>query len=47
MLHSLGYSTEVIEWFRLYLLSKKFHVDVHGKFSTTAERCGVPPESIL
>ena len=47
-LPSLGFSNEVIDWFRSYLRSKKFHVNVHDKFSTTAElRCGVSQESIL
>ena len=36
----LGFSNEVIDWFRSYLLGRKFHVNVDDKFSTTAElRC--------
>ena len=47
-LPSLGFSNEVIDWFRSYLRSRKSHVNVHDKFSTTAElRCGVPKGSIL
>ena len=39
----LGFSNEVIDWFRSYLLSRNFHVNVDDKFSTTAElRCRVP-----
>ena len=38
----------MIGWFKSYLRSRKFHVNVHDKFSTTAElRCGVPQGSIL
>ena len=45
-LPSLGFSNEVVGWFKSYLRSGKFHVNVLGKFSTTAElRCGVPQES--
>ena len=44
----LGFSNGVIDWFRSYLRSSKFHVNVHDKFSTTAElRCGAPQRSIL
>ena len=44
----LGFSNEVIDWFRSYLRSRKFHVNVHDKFSATAKsRCGVPQRSIL
>ena len=47
-LPSLGFSNEVIGWFRSYLRSRKFHVNVHDKFSTTAElRYGVLQGSIL
>ena len=47
-LPSLRFSNEVIGWFKSYLRSRKFHVNVHDKFSTTAElRCGVPQGSIL
>ena len=39
-LPSLGSSNEVIGWFKPYLHSRKFYVNVHDKFSTTAElRC--------
>ena len=44
----LGFSNDAIGWFKSYLHSRKFHVNVCGKFSTTAElRCGVPQGSIL
>ena len=47
-LPSLGFSNEVIDWFKSYLRSRKFHVNVHDKFSTTAELgCGIPQGSIL
>ena len=47
-LPSLGFSNEVIGWFKSYLRSRKFHVNVYDKFSTTTElRCGVPQGSIL
>ena len=45
---SLGFSLEVIDWFKSYLSSSKFHVNVHYKFSTSADlRCGFPQGSIL
>ena len=45
---SLGFSHEIIDWYKLYLFSRKFHVNVHDKFSTSADlRCGVPQGSIL
>ena len=45
---SLEISREVIDWYKSYLSSRKFHVNVHDKFSTSADlRCGVPQESIL
>ena len=45
---SLGFSREVIDWYKSYLSSRKFHVNVHDKFSTSADlRCGVPQKSIL
>ena len=45
---SLGFSREVIDWYKSYLYSRKFHVNVHDKFSTSADlRCGVPKGSIL
>ena len=44
----LGFSREVIDWCKSYLYSKKFHVNVHGKFSISADlRCEVPQGSIL
>ena len=45
---SLGFSREVIDWYKSYLSSRKFYVNVHDKFSTSADlRCGVPQGSIL
>ena len=45
---SFGFSNEVIGWFKSYLHSRKFHVNVHDKFYTTAElRCRVPQGFIL
>ena len=45
---SLGFSREVIDWYKSYLSSRKFHVNVHDKFSTSADlRFGVPQGSIL
>ena len=45
---SLGLSRAVIDWYKSYLSSKKFHVNVHDKFSTSSDlRCGVPQGSIL
>ena len=45
---SLGFSREVIDWYKSYLSSRKFHVNVHDKFSTSADlRCRVPQGSIL
>ena len=45
---SLEISREVIDWYKSYLSSRKFHVNVHDKFSTSADlRCGVPQKSIL
>ena len=44
---SLGFSREAIDWYKSYLFSRKFHVNVHDKFSTSADiRCGVPQGSI-
>ena len=44
----LGFSREVIDWYKSYLSSRKFYVNVHGKFSISADlRCGVPQGSIL
>ena len=45
---SLGFSREAIDWYKSYLSCRKFHVNVHDKFSTSADlRCGVPKGSIL
>ena len=45
---SLGFSREVIDWYKSYLSSRKFHVNVHDKFSASADlRCRVPQGSIL
>ena len=45
---SLGFSREVIDWYKSYLSSRKFHVNVHDKFSTSADlRCGIAQGSIL
>ena len=45
---SLGFSREVIDWYKSYLSRRKFHVNVHDKFSASADlRCGVPQGSIL
>ena len=44
----LGFSREVIVWYKSYLSSRKFHVNVHDKFSTSANlRYGVPQGFIL
>ena len=45
---SLGFSREVTDWYKSYLSSRKFHVNVNGKFSTSADlQCGIPQGSIL
>ena len=45
---SLWFSCEVIDWYKSYLSSRKFHVSVHDKFFTSADlRCIVPQGSIL
>ena len=45
---SLEISREVIDWYKSYLSSRKFHVNVHDKFSASADlRCGVPQGSIV
>ena len=45
---SLVLSCEVIDWYKSYLSSRKFHVNVHDKFSTFADlRCRVPQRSIF
>ena len=47
-LSSLGLSREVIDWHKSCLSSRKFHVNVHDKFSTSTDlRCRVPQGSIL
>ena len=44
----LGFSRKVIDWYKSYLSSRKFHVDVHDKFATSADfSFGVPQGSIL
>ena len=44
----LGFSREVIDWYESYLSSRKFHVNVHDKFSTSVDlRCGFSQGSIL
>ena len=43
---SLGFSREVIDWYKSYLSSRKFHVNVHDKLMTDL-RCGVPRGYIL
>ena len=44
---SLGFSREVIDWYKSYLSSRKFHVNVHDKFSASVNLlCGVPQGSI-
>ena len=45
---SLGFSREAIDWYKSYLSCRKFHVNVHDKFSTSADlRCGIAQGSIL
>ena len=45
---SLGFSREVTDWYKSYLSSRKFHVNVHSKFSKSVDlRCGAPQGSIL
>ena len=34
---SLGFSREAIDWYKSYLSCRKFHVNVHDKFSTSAD----------
>ena len=44
----LGFSRKVIDWYKSYLSCRKFHVNIHGKFSTSVDlRCGVPQGSII
>ena len=43
----MGFSREVVDWYKLYLSSREFHVTVHDKFFTSADlRCVVPQGSI-
>ena len=45
---SLGFSREVLDWYKPYLSSRKFHVNVHDKFPTSADlRCEVSQGSII
>ena len=45
---SLGFSCEVIDWYKSYLSIRKFHVNVHDKFSISANlQNRVPQRSIL
>ena len=45
---SLGFSREVIDWYKSHLSGRKFHVNVHDRFSTSANlRCGFSQGSIL
>ena len=45
---SLRFSCEVIDWYKSYLPSRKFHVNILDKFSTSADlQCGVSQGSIL
>ena len=45
---SLGFPHEVIDWYKSCLSSRKFHVNIHEQFSTSADlRCRVPKGSIL
>ena len=45
---SLGFSREVTDWYKAYLYSRKLHVNVHDKFTTSADfQCGVSQGSIL
>ena len=40
---SLGFSGEVTDWYKSYLSSRKFHVNLHDKVSASFTlRCGVP-----
>ena len=44
----LEFSCEVIDWYKSYLSSREFHVNVHDKLSTSVDlRCGVPKGSVL
>ena len=45
---SLGFSREAIDWYKSYLSSRKFRVNVLDKFSTSADlQFGVPQGDIL
>ena len=45
---SLGFSREVIDWYKSYLSKRKFHINVYEKFSTSDNwQCRVPQGSIL
>ena len=45
---SLGFLREVIDWYKSYLSSRKFYVNVRDKFFTSVVlQCGVPQGSIL
>ena len=47
-MRSLGFSREVIDWYKSHLSNRKFHANVHNKFSTSTDlRCRVPQGSIL
>ena len=44
----LGFSREAIDWYKSYLSSRKFRVNVLDKFSTSADlQFGVPQGAIL
>ena len=43
----LGFSREIIDWWKSYLPSRKFHVKVDDKVISTDLLCGVPQGSIL
>ena len=44
----LGFSRDVINWYKSYLSSRKIHANVHDKYSTSVNlRCGVQQGSIL
>ena len=45
---SLGFSPEIIDWYKSFLSIRKFHDNIHDKFSTSADlRSRVPKGSIL
>ena len=45
---SLGFLREVIDWYKSYLSSRKFHTNVHDKFSTSVDlQSKVPQGSTL